>query len=141
MLNLWIAALLITALTIPKAHPQTPHVYPLSGDVAGTHDPSLIKEGKTWYVFATGKAPGGGQFEIRCSDDLEHWQACGQVFDTIPRWIHERSPETKDLWAPDISYVNHEYRLYYAFSRFGKNTSGIALAMNRTRTTTGSIRV
>ncbi len=47
-------------------------------------------------------------------------------------WIRERSPETKDLWAPDISYVNHEYRLYYAFSRFGKNTSGIALATNKT---------
>jgi hypothetical protein len=38
----------------------------------------------------------------------------------------------KDLWAPDISYVHHEYRLYYAYSLFGKNTSGIALATNKT---------
>jgi hypothetical protein len=43
---------------------QKPNVYRLSGDIAGTHDPS-IKEGKTWYVFASGKAPGGGQIAVR----------------------------------------------------------------------------
>lgn len=118
---------------IPRfSHAQTPHIYTLSGDVLGTHDPSIIKEGKTWYVFATGKAPGGGQFAVRCSGDLEHWKLCGHVFDAVPPWIVERSPGTKDLWAPDISYVHHEYRLYYAYSLFGKNTSGIALATNKT---------
>jgi arabinan endo-1,5-alpha-L-arabinosidase len=133
MPKLWAAKILLFSLAaISLADAETPHAYPLSGDVAGTHDPSIIKEGKTWYVFATGKAPDGGQFAIRCSDDLEHWKACGQVFDTVPAWIHERSPETRDLWAPDLSYVNHEYRLYYAYSRFGKNTSGIALATNKT---------
>ncbi len=111
---------------------QSPHVYTLSGDVAFTHDPSIAKDGKTWYVFATGKTPEGGQFAIRCSDDLEHWKRCGQVFDAIPDWIQKRSPGTKDLWAPDVSYENHEYRLYYAYSLFGKNTSGIALAVNKT---------
>jgi arabinan endo-1,5-alpha-L-arabinosidase len=34
--------------------------------------------------------------------------------------------------GPDISYVHHEYRLYYAYSLFGKNTSGIAPATNKT---------
>jgi arabinan endo-1,5-alpha-L-arabinosidase len=129
----WIARMLLFGLMATSvADAQAPHAYPLSGAVAGTHDPSIIKEGKTWYVFATGKAPDGGQFAIRCSDDLEQWKACGQVFDAVPAWIHERSPETRDLWAPDLSFVNHEYRLYYAFSRFGKNTSGIALATNKT---------
>jgi arabinan endo-1,5-alpha-L-arabinosidase len=106
--------------------------FTLTGDAAGTHDPSIIKEGNTWYVFATGKAPGGGQFEVRCSTDLRQWKACGQVFDAIPAWIHQRSPGTEELWAPDISFVNGEYRLYYAYSLFGKNTSGIALAINKT---------
>ncbi len=109
-----------------------PHALRLEGDVAGTHDPSIMKEGKTWYVFATGKAPDGGQFAVRCSDDLEHWKLCGHVFDAIPQWIRERSPGTRDLWAPDISYVHGEYRMYYAYSLFGKNTSGIALAVNKT---------
>jgi len=123
------AVVLLSACSL-KA--QAPHFFTLSGDAAGTHDPSIIKEGKTWYVFATGKAPGGGQFAIRCSTDLEQWKLCGQVFPAIPEWIHRASPGTEELWAPDISYVNHEYRLYYAYSLFGKNTSGIALAVNKT---------
>jgi arabinan endo-1,5-alpha-L-arabinosidase len=132
MFHRWkIAAAMAVVMTVGAAA-QQPHVYTLSGDVAGTHDPSIMKDGKTWYVFATGKTPEGGQFAVRCSNDLEHWKLCGQVFDAIPEWIQKRSPGTKDLWAPDISYVNHEYRLYYAYSLFGKNTSGIALAVNRT---------
>ncbi len=47
----------------------------LAGDFWGTHDPSIMKEGKTWYVFATGKAPQGGQFAVRCSNDLRNWKA------------------------------------------------------------------
>ncbi len=111
---------------------QEPHALALQGDFAFTHDPSIAKDGSTYYVFATGHAPGGGQFPVRCSDDLVHWKFCGHVFDEIPNWIHERSPGTKDLWAPDISFEHGEYRLYYAYSLFGKNTSGIALATNKT---------
>jgi arabinan endo-1,5-alpha-L-arabinosidase len=123
---------LLLLFAMDAAQAQNPHVYNLSGDVAGTHDPSIMKDGNTWYVFATGKTRTGGQFAVRCSTDLEQWKLCGQVFDAIPSWIHERSPGTEDLWAPDISYVNHEYRLYYAYSLFGKNLSGIALAVNKT---------
>jgi len=111
---------------------QEPHAFTLSGDFWGTHDPSMIKAGSTWYVFATGKAKDGGQFQIRCSTDLQEWKSCGHVFDEVPEWIRKDSPGTKDLWAPDISYERGEYRLYYAYSLFGKNTSGIALATNRT---------
>jgi arabinan endo-1,5-alpha-L-arabinosidase len=134
MIQTWkvFVLLLLFALAPSVCPAQKPHVYRLSGNVAETHDPSIMKEGKTWYVFATGKAPGGGQLAVRCSADLEHWKLCGHVFDAIPAWILERSPGTKDLWAPDISYVHHEYRLYYAYSLFGKNTSGIALATNKT---------
>ena len=122
----------IVLFTVLHVCAQSPHNYSLSGDIAGTHDPSIMREGNTWYVFATGKAPAGGQFAVRCSTDLQHWKLCGQVFDAIPAWIHARSPGTQELWAPDVSYVNHEYRLYYAYSLFGKNTSGIALAVNKT---------
>lgn len=111
---------------------QEPQAFQLSGDYWGTHDPSIAKEGNTWYVFATGKARDGGQFQIRCSTDLHAWKLCGHVFDAIPGWIQKDSPGTKELWAPDISFENGEYRLYYAYSLFGKNTSGIALATNKT---------
>ncbi|MCY8586850.1 family 43 glycosylhydrolase, partial [Bacillus haynesii] len=34
----------------------------------------------------------------------------------------------KNQWAPDISYYNGRYWLYYAVSAFGSNTSAIGLA-------------
>jgi arabinan endo-1,5-alpha-L-arabinosidase len=127
-------ALLIAAGTVQqvtRAQESGPRVFNLSGDYFGTHDPSIIKAGDTWYVFATGLAP-HGHMAIRCSHDLQTWKLCGQVFTEIPDWIQKDSPGTKELWAPDISYFNDEYHLYYAYSLFGKNTSGIALATNRT---------
>jgi arabinan endo-1,5-alpha-L-arabinosidase len=122
------AALLLIACCCANAQ----QALKLAGDFWGTHDPSIMKEGQTWYVFATGKAPQGGQFAVRCSNDLQNWKLCGQVFDSIPEWIHKESPGTSELWAPDISRYKGEYRLYYAYSLFGKNTSGIALATNKT---------
>ena len=65
------AAILSALLPACAQQPKALHV---SGDVAGTHDPSLARDGSTWYVYATGKAPGGGEFAIRCSEDLTHWR-------------------------------------------------------------------
>jgi arabinan endo-1,5-alpha-L-arabinosidase len=117
---------------VSTAQVQEPAALQLTGDYAGTHDPSIGREGNEYYVFATGFAPGGGQFAIRCSSNLTDWKLCGHVFDDIPAWIHETSPGTKELWAPDISWFNGKYHLYYAYSLFGVNTSGIALATNET---------
>src|SRR6266481_8078064 len=117
-----------------QAHSQqNPHVIKAVGDVEYTHDPSIIKDGDTWYLFGTNNGPERtGELPIRCSQDLSHWKRCGYVFPGIPDWIKKESPETRELWAPDPSYFHGEYHLYYAFSAFGKNTSGIALATNKT---------
>jgi len=128
---LGLAATLCGTAPAAPAQETGPQVFQLSGDFYGTHDPSIIKAGDTWYVFATGRAP-HGQMAIRCSHDLKEWKLCGQVFTEIPEWIQKESPGTKELWAPDISYFDGEYHLYYAYSLFGKNTSGIALATNKT---------
>jgi arabinan endo-1,5-alpha-L-arabinosidase len=121
-----------TASTQPPDS-AAPHVYQVDGDVAGTHDPSIIKDGETWYLFATATGPNHlGELQIRCSKDLHHWKACGYVFPAVPEWVKKELPDTKELWAPDISYFNGEFHLYYAFSAFGKNTSGIALLTNKT---------
>ncbi|MGO8759235.1 MAG: arabinan endo-1,5-alpha-L-arabinosidase [Terracidiphilus sp.] len=128
-------ALILTLLTIaaaPAASCQSPQPLKLSGDYPFTHDPSIGREGDSYYVFATGLAPGGGQFAIRCSHNLTEWRLCGQVFREIPAWIRAASPSTKELWAPDISFFHGKFHLYYAYSAFGVNTSGIALATNET---------
>ncbi|MGA2534398.1 MAG: arabinan endo-1,5-alpha-L-arabinosidase [Terracidiphilus sp.] len=126
------AVVFATIVFYPEAGAQEPKALQLTGDYAGTHDPSIGREGNKYYVFATGLAPGGGQFAIRCSDNLTDWRLCGHVFDEIPSWIRAASPGTKELWAPDISYFGGRYHLYYAYSLFGVNTSGIALATNET---------
>lgn len=131
-LALFAALLSLTWGQFGTAQTAEPHALTLQGDFAFTHDPSIAKDGNTYYVFATGRAPDGGQFPVRCSPDLIHWKFCGHVFDAIPAWIQARSPGTRELWAPDISFEHGVYRLYYAYSLFGKNTSGIALATNKT---------
>src|SRR5580658_10805777 len=126
--------LLSTALAFGKPNQQgAAQVVHVEGDVEYTHDPSIAKDGDTWYLFGTANGPvRDGELPIRCSKDLHVWKRCGNVFDKIPDWIKKESPATKELWAPDISYFNGEYHLYYAFSAFGKNTSGIALLTNKT---------
>lgn len=105
----------------------------VSGDVQGIHDPSIMKDKDTWYVFSTRTGPASdGELPVHCSSDLHTWKACGSVFKEVPEWIKQKSPRTKELWAPDISYFNGLYHLYYAYSAFGVNTSGIALLTNKT---------
>jgi len=128
-LSLFVPAGLNTASPL---HAQEPKALTLSGDYPITHDPSIGREGNNYYVFATTANPSEGQFPIRCSSDLLAWKLCGHVFDKIPAWIQEASPTTKALWAPDISFFAGKYHLYYAYSAFGVNTSGIALAINDT---------
>ena len=125
-------ALALLGLAGGALRAQRPEALVLTGDFPMTHDPSIAKDGDTYYVFATGKARDGGQFPVRCSKDLHAWTMCGHVFDEIPDWVKQRSPGTKELWAPDISHEHGEYRMYYAYSLFGVNTSGIGLAVNTT---------
>ncbi len=117
-----------------KDNPRTsPQVINVEGDIQFVHDPSIAKDGDTWYLFSTANGPiRDGELPIRCSQDLHLWHRCGTVFDKVPDWIKKESPATKELWAPDISFFNGEFHLYYAFSVFGKNTSGIALLTNKT---------
>jgi len=54
------------------------------------------------------------------------------VFASIPKWAQEKIPGQTAIWAPDISFYNGKYHLYYAVSTFGKNRSVIGLATNQT---------
>lgn len=61
----------------------------LTGQFTGVTDPSIIKQGDTYYIFSTG--PG---IPIRTSTDLVHWQWIGQVFPGIPAWASSMIPGT-----------------------------------------------
>lgn len=92
------------------------------------HDPVMIKEGNTYYLFCTGFG-----ISVFSSTDFKNWKKEKPVFATPPKWTVEAVPGFKGhIWAPDISLHNGKYYLYYAVSAFGKNTSCIAVAVNKT---------
>ena len=112
-------------LSGPLAH------YSLTGDVQFVHDPSIIRQGQTYYLFSTDHAP-TDHLIIRCSTDRQTWKICSHVFNSIPSWVVAKLPAIQNLWAPDISYFSGVYHLYYVGSVFGRNTSVIGLATNAT---------
>lgn len=112
---------------------DSPPGYRLQGDIKSVHDPAIIKADGRYYVFSTshiGEDP--GLIHWRVSGDLLTWKLGGAVFENMPAWAVEQVPGTRGIWAPDISYVNGEYRLYYSVSTFGENTSAMGLAVTPT---------
>lgn len=115
--------------TDPLAH------YMLAGDTLPALDPSIIRQGDTYYAFSTDVAgfPSSGNLPIRCSQDKVNWTLCGSVFpDGIPAWIPAHVPGSQGLWAPDISYFNGQYHVYYVASILNTQQSVIGLATNTT---------
>lgn len=97
------------------------------------HDPSLIRAGDTYYAFSTGYPErGGGAPQIRASKNLRDWTYVGTVFEGIPAWVGREIGPVENLWAPDISFRNGRYHLYYSGSHFGSQDSVIGLATNLT---------
>jgi arabinan endo-1,5-alpha-L-arabinosidase len=92
------------------------------------HDPVLIRQGDTYYLFGTG--PG---ITVQSSKDLESWSKEPPVFERAPEWTFTAVPGFKGhIWAPDISEHEGTYYLYYAISLGGKITSAIGVATNTT---------
>ncbi|MGA2173402.1 MAG: arabinan endo-1,5-alpha-L-arabinosidase [Verrucomicrobiota bacterium] len=93
------------------------------------HDPSTIVRCKDEYwVFATGRG-----LVSRHSTNLTHWTLGPRVFTNAPSWTTNAVPGNRgDFWAPDVIHLGNRYLLYYAVSTWGKNTSAIGLATNRT---------
>ncbi|MBC6491454.1 ABC transporter substrate-binding protein [Flavihumibacter stibioxidans] len=101
---------------------------PLATSAVPVHDPVMIKEKDTWYLFATGMG-----ISVWSSKDKQLWTAEKPVFSEPPTWAIENIKGYRGhTWAPDISYHNGLYHLYYSVSAFGKNTSAIGLAVNKT---------
>jgi len=112
-------AAIVFSVAVP-AYPQTDRIQ--------VHDPVMIKEGNTWYLFCTGMG-----ISVWSSTDMKQWKSCKPVFDKAPAWAVEAVEGYKGhTWAPDISFHNGKYYLYYSVSAFGKNTSCIGVATNTT---------
>lgn len=92
------------------------------------HDPVAIREKDTYHLFCTGKG-----IDHFTSQDMVTWQKVAPVFPEKPAWTDKVVPDFKNhIWAPDIVYHNGLYFLFYSVSAFGKNTSAIGVASNKT---------
>lgn len=77
-------------------------------------DPSVAKSGNTYWATATTSnwAP---VFPLLKSEDLVHWELRGHVFSELPAWADYY------FWAPEISYDNGKYYIYYSAHKRGGN--------------------
>jgi arabinan endo-1,5-alpha-L-arabinosidase len=126
-LGLAAAGLRVRAQTLEPLNPK------LSGALYPVHDPCIIKDGDSFYVFCTTpRADAPAQIPCFRSKDLLHWERAGHVFTAMPAWARQAVPKAETCWAPDISHSDGQFFLYYACSTFGSNRSVIGLATSTT---------
>jgi len=90
------------------------------------HDPVAIESDGNYYLFNTGKGITNWK-----SKDLNNWQFLKPVFEKSPEWAKREVPRFDgNIWAPDISFHNGKYYLYYSISSFASNRSCIGVATN-----------
>ncbi|KRE28213.1 family 43 glycosylhydrolase [Paenibacillus sp. Soil522] len=111
-------------MTFAMILPAMAAEWTVSGNVE-SHDPTVIKEGSTWWQFYT-----GDYLKVKYSSDGENWNQGVPIFNGTLSWWHNyvnRSENVNEVWAPDIFYNEGRYWLYYAYSEFGTNKSLIGL--------------
>jgi len=118
------AALILPVLCYPN--PGT-----VTGAYSGVHDPSALckdSAGKYW-LFSTGNG-----IPIRTSTDRIAWTSVGNVWPTGGySWTDTYTGTSSgSLWAPDCTYKNNQFYLYYAASSFGSQKSAIFFATSTT---------
>lgn len=123
-----LAAGLAIALAVPQAASAA---YPNPGRVTGStsvHDPSMIKRPTGGYLIAST----GDNISLKTSADRIAFAGAGSAFPSGAPWTTSYTAGSRSLWAPDLSYRNGRYYMYYAASTFGSNHSAIFLATSST---------
>ena len=108
-----------------------PAAYPNPGAVSGNtgvHDPTIVKTPAGGYILVHT----GNNVSIKTSTDRTTFRNAGSVFPNGAPWTTTYTAGSQNLWAPDISYHNGRYYLYYSASTFGSNRSAIFLATSTT---------
>lgn len=119
--------------SVPPTNPPgtPPASYPNPGRVTGStgaHDPTAVKTPNGTYLVVTT----GDNLPIKTSTDRIAWQNAGVVWPNGAPWTTAYTNGGRSLWAPDISYRNGQYYLYYSASTFGSQRSAIFLATSPT---------
>ncbi|MEV0570722.1 family 43 glycosylhydrolase, partial [Dactylosporangium sp. NPDC050588] len=110
--------------TPPASYPQPNRV---SGDT-GVHDPTVVKRPEGGYLVAHT----GNNIALKTSTDRVTFRNAGAAFPGGASWTTTYTGGAQNLWAPDLSYRNGRYYMYYSASTFGSNRSAIFLATSTT---------
>ncbi|PZD97764.1 hypothetical protein DNH61_00420 [Paenibacillus sambharensis] len=107
--------------------PQTPA--PVFKNVS-VHDPSIIKDNGTYYVF-------GSHLAAAKTNDLMSWDLIdtdvtddNKIIPNVTKELAEalQWAETKTLWAADVIKMNGKYYMYYNASEGSKPLSAMGIA-------------
>lgn len=129
------------------AAPRQPATYtnPVSSDFADTYaDPAVVRgQDGWWYAVGTTDPLREGEGErhllpLSRSADLVTWEYVGDAFpeDALPVWADTAAGAS--LWAPDLRFVDGEWRLYYVVTettvspQTGDSAIGMATAPSPT---------
>jgi arabinan endo-1,5-alpha-L-arabinosidase len=108
-----------------------PPSYPNPGVVTGStgaHDPAMVKRPTGGYLLAV-TGPG---ITLKTSPDRTAFANAGRVWPNGAPWTTQYTGGDPNLWAPDLTFHNGLYYLYYSASSFGSQNSAIFLATSPT---------
>ena len=111
--------------TVPPTSYPTPA--PVTGST-GAHDPTMVKRPGGGYLLAV-TGPG---ITLKTSPDRVAFAGAGRVWPSGAPWTTPYTGGNPNLWAPDLSYHNGLFYLYYSASTFGSQNSAIFLATSPT---------
>ncbi len=136
-----------TMAPTPARHGQTPAPYrnplrlslPDGSEAASCADPTVIRgqqpHDSNWYLYCTSDAldstvgadgkPVIHNVPMFRSADLTRWRYVGDAFPVKPSWV----AASGGIWAPDVTYRNGKYYLYYAASDTSLPGGGSALGV------------
>ncbi len=70
-------------------------------------DPFVLKYCGEYWCYSTGWAPDGKAIHVLHSRDLVEWRSVGGAMEALPGGAPE-------YWAPEVTYVNGRFYLYYS---------------------------
>jgi arabinan endo-1,5-alpha-L-arabinosidase len=129
----------VTNATVETYTNPLPVKIPNDGLVESCADPTIIRGqaagDNNWYMYCTtdplnGNDKTDGNFNFHLipmlrSSDLVNWTYEGDAFSSKPAWVAPHA----GLWAPEITFFNGQYYLYYTASDTSLPGGGSAIGV------------
>jgi arabinan endo-1,5-alpha-L-arabinosidase len=103
-----------------------------AGMLYGYGDPAVLRVDNasgTWYYVVSTSNDAPDSFPIIRSKDLKKWEFTGFVFPAGGKPMWAADGEFSDYWAPEMHYVENEFRVYFVARH--KDTRELCIGMAR----------